>query len=226
MSMQIDLRGLHGLMPKPQRDHRTIDTSLEQLHRSRVPEYVGRDALLSQRGAPSASGFDVLAKHILNRIGTQATAMHVGEKCDGVVGRRFLEPALQGRHERLRQRRAALFAAFADTTHMRTDAECNGPPIKPCQLRQPKAGLDRKRQQCMIATSKPRGSIGRVQKRFDLQAVQEMDDLLSSRLLGIASTRWMCALYAGSSKAANRKKDRIAVRRRLRVRALAAALGL
>jgi hypothetical protein len=44
---------------------------------------------------------------------------------------------------------------------------------------------------------------------------------LSWRLLGMASMRWIRALCAGSSNDTNRKKERTAVRRRLRVLALA-----
>jgi hypothetical protein len=40
------------------------------------------------------------------------------------------------------------------------------------------------------------------------------------RLLGIANTRWICAEWAGASKAVYRKKERIVVNRKFGLRTL------
>ncbi|MDA9536887.1 hypothetical protein ACM41_11495, partial [Bradyrhizobium sp. CCBAU 21362] len=71
-------------------------------------------------------------------------------------------------------------------------------------------GLGRDQQQGVIAATKPRRSIGRGENRLDLGARQEVHLCLSWRLLGIASTRWISALCAGSSKDTNLKKDLMA----------------
>jgi hypothetical protein len=47
------------------------------------------------------------------------------------------------------------YATFADAAHMRAGAECDRLAVEARQLGQAKAGLDRKRQQGMIAAAEP-----------------------------------------------------------------------
>ena len=49
--VQIDLRRLHGLVAQPQRDYRTIDTRLKQLHRGGMAKHVRCDPLWARDGS-------------------------------------------------------------------------------------------------------------------------------------------------------------------------------
>ena len=49
VGVQIDLGGLDGLMPEPQRDHRNINARLEEFHRRTVPKDMWRDPLAAKR---------------------------------------------------------------------------------------------------------------------------------------------------------------------------------
>ena len=74
----------------------------------------------------------------------------------------------------------------------------------------------------MIAAAEPRRLIGHGEDAPSISGrIRKCTCRLSWRLLGMASTRWISALCAGSSNDTNRKKERMAVRRRLQVLALA-----
>ena len=78
MSMEIGLRRQDRLMSKPQRDHRQVDTCLEQFHRRGVPEDMGRYPLVPQRRAMRTRRPDVLCEQILDGVGAEAAAVDVG----------------------------------------------------------------------------------------------------------------------------------------------------
>ena len=42
--VQLDLRSVHGFVPKPQGDHRTVDTAVQERHRSTGAQPMRRDA--------------------------------------------------------------------------------------------------------------------------------------------------------------------------------------
>ena len=42
--VQIDLRGVHGFVPEPQSDDRTVDTAVQERHRRAVAQHMRRDA--------------------------------------------------------------------------------------------------------------------------------------------------------------------------------------
>jgi len=77
--MQIDLSSFHRLMPEPERDHRGIDTCLQQFHGRTVPQTVWRDVLLPQRRAALLGDDDVFGEQVLYGIGTEPPSMNVGE---------------------------------------------------------------------------------------------------------------------------------------------------
>ena len=83
--MDVDLRGLYGLVPKPEGDHRLIDAVMQQLHRSAVPQDMRRDALADQGRACSRRGEAVLAHQMLQRIAAQPISPDRGEERIGIV---------------------------------------------------------------------------------------------------------------------------------------------
>jgi hypothetical protein len=97
----------------------------------------------------------------------------------------------------------------------------DGIPIKSSQLEEAQARLGREQQQGVIAAAKPRRSIGRGENRLDLGARHEVHLSLVVALARYGETCWISELCAGSSKDTNLKKERMTVRRRLRVFALA-----
>jgi hypothetical protein len=98
-----------------------------------------------------------------------------------------------------------------------------GVPVEADQFGEAQTGLDRDQQQGVISAAEPRRLIGRGEDCLNSISgrVRKCTCRLSWRLFGMASTRWISALCAGSSNDTNRKKERIAVKRRLRVLALA-----
>ena len=68
----------------------------------------------------------------------------------------------------------------------------------------------------MISPAGPGALIGRGEQRIDLRTVRNWTNARVKRLLGMTSTRWICAEWSGTSNAAYRKKEWSAVRRRLR----------
>src|SRR5439155_16322455 len=49
--MEIHLRGVHRLVPKPQGDHRTVNTAVQQRHRGAVAQDMRRDLFALEGGA-------------------------------------------------------------------------------------------------------------------------------------------------------------------------------
>src|SRR5438094_4165383 len=59
MGVQIDLSGFDGLMPQPERNHRSIDTGLQQFHGGAVPQHVRRYSFVLQRRTTLLSDDDI-----------------------------------------------------------------------------------------------------------------------------------------------------------------------
>src|SRR3546814_331325 len=73
MRMEVGLRRLDRLMPEPKRDHRQVDTCLEQFHRGGVPKDVRRYPLVLQRWAMRARRPNMLGEQKLDRVGAEAS---------------------------------------------------------------------------------------------------------------------------------------------------------
>src|SRR6516225_9064200 len=123
--MDIDLRGLDGLVAEPQCDDRAINTVLKQVHRRRVSQDVWADAFSSERGACFRSGKHVLPDDVFDGIAAQSVAANGRE--DGIV--EFAGPLFEPRFQRsdgiAAKRCTALLAALALASDMRASAEHN-----------------------------------------------------------------------------------------------------
>jgi hypothetical protein len=60
VGVQVDLSGLDRHVAKPERDHRTVDAGLEELHRRTVPKDVRRHPLAAEPGALLHRGLHML----------------------------------------------------------------------------------------------------------------------------------------------------------------------
>src|SRR5438477_3310443 len=152
--MDVDLRGLYGLVPKPEGDHRLIDAVMQQLHRSAVPQDMRRDALADQGRACSRRGQAVLAHQMLQRIAAQPISPNRGEERIGIVVP-LAYPGLQQLRRVAPKRCAPLFPALADATDMRTGSQNDVATAQADQLRCAKTRLQSDSQQCMITPAGP-----------------------------------------------------------------------
>src|SRR3546814_20628080 len=114
MSMEIGLRRQDRLMSEPQRDHRQVDTRLEQFHRGGVSKDMRRYPLVPQRWAMCTRRPDMLCEQILDGDRAEATAVDVGapRRCSSAW--RFLQPVLTPTADLACESPAPLLAALAD----------------------------------------------------------------------------------------------------------------
>ena len=100
MGMQISLRRFDRLMTEPQRDDGAIDTRLQQLHRSAVPQHVrrhscfflARRALVALRQFAMPAGFYWCAEFYAGQFESwlrRARCHADGERPDGTADTRF-----------------------------------------------------------------------------------------------------------------------------------------
>ena len=86
-----------------------------------------------------------------------------------------LKPRVQDRFGGRHERRASLFAAFADGVHVGADGEGHVLAGESGELGDPQSGLDGEREHGVIASSGPGGQVAGVQQRVDL-GVGEVGD--------------------------------------------------
>ena len=87
----------------------------------------------------------------------------------------FVEPGTQHRHDLGREWGGALLAALSHTAHMGAGGQVHVPAGEPRQLGHPQSGLDGERQQCVISSAEPAGTVGSRQQRVDLAWIKEGD---------------------------------------------------
>lgn len=66
--VQVDLVGLDGLVPKPERDNGDVHASLEQFHRRAMSEDMRGDPLAAERGASQLRGLSVACQQTLHSV--------------------------------------------------------------------------------------------------------------------------------------------------------------
>ena len=83
--MQIHLRGLHGFVPKPERNHGPVDAMTQELHGGAVSQHVRRDLFPFQRGTPLSSRARVAGDEPLDGISAERPA--TDRRKDRIAGR-------------------------------------------------------------------------------------------------------------------------------------------
>ena len=78
--VQIHLCGLHGLVPKPERDHRSIDAMPQELHGRTVSQHMRRDPFTFQRGTMSGRGGRVPRDQALDGIAAERMTSDTGKE--------------------------------------------------------------------------------------------------------------------------------------------------
>ena len=69
VSIKIDLGGFYRLVSEPKRNHRTVNTGLQQFHGGGVAENMRRYSLLSQRSTTLPRLPHVSCKQVLHAVG-------------------------------------------------------------------------------------------------------------------------------------------------------------
>src|SRR4051812_25710945 len=113
ITTRVDLGGRQCGVAQPQRNLPDIPGTLQDDHRPRVPEHVGRDAFLGETGLLPSRGRDVL----LEQVGKAPSAQRLTTSVDEHLGCRDLpaygEPGAQCSGRRLPQRQCPLPAPLA-----------------------------------------------------------------------------------------------------------------
>lgn len=217
VGMKVGLRGLDRFMTEPQRDHRAIDARLQELHCSAVPQDMWRHPLGRQRWAARAGDTHMLGHERLDAVGAQPTPCRLRNRAQA-----------QRRTGSLSQVWRAIRGYLVSGVHrsfqpLLTHRTCEPAPRWMASLCKP-ISSERRKPAWAASNSKewsrrPSHDVrsGATGTTSISARVRKCTWRLSCRLLGIASTRRIRALCAGSSTDTNRKKERMAVRRRLRV---------
>ena len=177
VSVEVDLGGVDGLVPQPERDHGLLHAGVQQVHRRGVPQAVERDVFLLEGGAALAGDRDVLFQKTINTVGAQSSAADAREHELALVWIRFIEPCREYGGDRLAERDDALLAALAVDFDVGARAERHVLTLQACHFRQAHAGLQGRQQQRMVPAADAGGLVGSVQEGVDLGTCQEVDQL-------------------------------------------------
>jgi len=156
---------------------------------------------------------------MLNSIGAETVTSRAGKEDSRAIRTLFPDPRRQHSNGGFGQRSTSLLAPFSFTTDMRACGEADILRSNRSGLGKPQTGLNDGQQERMIAAAQPFTAVRSGQQRVDLRSREKAYQGRGCRLLGITSTRWISPECCGVSSAAYRKNDRIAVKRRLRLRA-------
>lgn len=175
--IEIDLRGLDGFMPEPERDDGGIHPGMQQVHGRCVPQAVECDVFLLERGADFAGRGQVLFQKASDGIGAQLPAAHAGEDNAVLVSARFIEPCFEDCGNRLAQWNGALLAPLAENFDMCARAERDILTSQADHLGQTQARLQSRQQQRVIPATVPGALVRCTQEAIDLGTRQEVDEL-------------------------------------------------
>lgn len=111
---------------------------------------------------------------VFNTVRTEGTATRIGEKVVGRLSIAFAQPGFQSSLSLLRQRRAPLLTALSPATNVSPCTEDDVLAAEADQLGDTQAGVHRKHEKGMVATSAPSVAVGRVEESFDFRTGQEI----------------------------------------------------
>lgn len=181
--MDVNLGGLDVFVTKPERDHRLIDTVVEQFHRRAVAKRMRCDPLGAEARACARCRQAMLAYQMFERVAAQPLAPDRWEQRPALI----LVVADPGRQQLSRfaaKRGGALLTALTHTADVRAGAERHITLRAANQLGCPQTSLDREQQQSMITPPRPCRAIRRCEQRPDLIRVKECDRTLHIALVG------------------------------------------
>ena len=158
--MDVDVGRVGVFVSEPQRDDGCVDAGVQQSHGGGVAQRVRGDVLVSERGTGGRGGGYVCREPLSERVSAERSAgprrKHRGVRWTGALD----EPRPQGRGHRLGKRRDPLLAAFPQTADVRSPREVQIRTAQPGELGGAQPGLDREREQGVVAATGPRGTVG------------------------------------------------------------------
>jgi len=143
----------------------------------------------------------VVGEAPFDRVAAEAAAGDGREQRIACSAWTFAEPRMQDRLGRCHERRASLFAAFADGVHVGADGEGHVLAGESGEFGDAQPGLDGEREHGVIARPVQVAQVAGVQQRLDLGFGEVGNQVAFDSLVRIASTRAMEPACSGWCRA-------------------------
>ncbi len=175
VGVDVHLRRLDRFVTEPERDHRTIDAAVQELHCGAVAENVRRDAFRAQGSACLRCCLDVPANDALHGIAAEAGAAIADEQRIVRLAFSLCQPVAEQFDAVLADRRRTLLAAFAHTADVRATPERDVVARQRDQLRDAQARLQCEQEDRPVTPTVPGRKVGSRDDGFDLVTVEIVD---------------------------------------------------
>ena len=109
--MDVDLGRFHGFMAQPKRDHRLVDTAMQELHRGAVAKGVRRDAFSSEAWTGLRGQVAVFSDQMFECVSAKAISSDRREE-GAEAFFAITDPTLDEFGRIAPQRRSAVFSGF------------------------------------------------------------------------------------------------------------------
>src|SRR5262249_6740585 len=148
--VEVDVGGLHSLVPEPQCDGCGIHPGTEQLHGIGVPENVRSDALAAKRWTIASCGSSVVSYETFHGVRAEAASGASREERIARHAAVFAHPVLQDDDRLVVQWSAAILAPLAPTADVSAATEVNVLDLEGREFSHTKTGLDGEQQQGVV----------------------------------------------------------------------------
>ena len=190
-------------MTEPQGDDGTIDARLQKVHGHGVSQAVNGDTLLtSTKGRPWTAVSRCLFSRYCTPWTLRRSPLALGNNTSSITALRLSQPGFQYGERGFGDGRTAFLATFADHAHVSAGSEDEILAFEPGHLGQAQTRLNGHQEKGVIAPAGPGALIRSGKQGIDFGTREKLDQVRVKRLLGMASTRWICAECVGASKAA------------------------
>ena len=163
--MEIDLGGLHALVPEPECDGCGINPGPKQLHGIGVPEDVRCDPLAAKRWTIASCGPSVLSYETFHSVRAEAASAASREERIAGHAAMFAQPVLQDDHRLVVQWSAAILAPLAPTADVSAATKVNVLDLEGREFSQAKTGLDGEQEQGVITPTVPGRRLGAARRQ-------------------------------------------------------------
>jgi hypothetical protein len=172
---QINPCGGNVFVAEPQRDDGGVDPGVQQSHGGGVPQEVGCDVLVREGGARRCRSGNVNGHALSDGVEAERATPVGWEQRILAVADSFGHPVAQHRCRGGGERGDAVFAALASAADMCGGVEVDVVAGQRDQLGCAQSGLDRERQEGVVASPAASGPVGRVEQGLCLD-VGEVGD--------------------------------------------------
>jgi integrase/recombinase XerD len=120
---EVNLRGFNTFATEPQRDYRTVDACLQQVHGRGVPQAMDSNPFVFQGGAQVGGRRTMLVQQVLHAVDAEAFTLSVGEQHLSVTALGLVQPGFQDGEYRSGDGRTAFLAPLTNYPHVGAGAE-------------------------------------------------------------------------------------------------------